>query len=370
MTSQERRGWRVVASLAFTNLIVMGPSIGTIGIFFTPLIKEFGWSRAEVSRLATAFLLAMGIVNPIVGWLLDRIEARLVMAIGVVAAGIGYILASRVHALSPLVALFALIGVGVGASTILPGMIVAANWMAKQRALAIGITIAGAGLGGCVMPPLVAHLILVYGWRTAMLCIAGPMFVLAVPVVLVAVQTRPASAEGRSVAEEAADLPGLELGPALRSWSFWAIALMQFSFTIAFTGGYFHMVPFLIGAGYSSANRGIYFWRPGCGFAGRLCSVGHPGRQVRRQDGAGNRLADTGIKHDHCARGRQPAVRVTADRIVYRDLRTDDWLRYRARNRVVGGNLRAAPVRFTRRYCRIHRHRRFGCGSDCLRANL
>ena len=258
MTSQERRGWLVVASLAFTNLIVMGPSIGTIGIFFTPLIKEFGWSRAEVSRLATAFLLAMGIVNPIVGWLLDRIEARLVMAIGVVAAGIGYILASRVHALSPLVALFALIGVGVGASTILPGMIVAANWMAKQRALAIGITIAGAGLGGCVMPPLVAHLILVYGWRTAMLCIAGPMFVLAVPVVLLMVQTRPASAEGRSVAEEAADLPGLELGPALRSWSFWAIALMQFSFTIAFTGGYFHMVPFLIGAGYSPKPRHLF----------------------------------------------------------------------------------------------------------------
>ncbi len=166
MTPQERRGWKVIASVALTNFIVMGPSIGTIGIFFTPLIKDFGWSREEVSRLATAFLIAMGIANPLVGWLLDRIEARVVMAIGAVAAGIGYVLASRADSLTALFVLFTLIGLGVGASTILPGIIVAANWIDKQRALATGITIAGAGFGGCVLPPLVAHLILVYGWRT------------------------------------------------------------------------------------------------------------------------------------------------------------------------------------------------------------
>ncbi len=34
---------------------------------------------------------------------------------------------------------------------------------------------------------------------------------------------------------------------------------MQFSFTIAFTGGYFHMVPFLIGAGYSPQTAAFIF---------------------------------------------------------------------------------------------------------------
>src|SRR5271169_4863286 len=128
MTPQERRGWKVIASVALTNFIVMGPSIGTIGIFFTPLIKDFGWTREEVSRLATAFLFAMGIINPVVGWLLDRVEARVVMTIGAAAAGVGYVLASRADSLTAMVVLFTLIGLGVGASTILPGIIVAANW--------------------------------------------------------------------------------------------------------------------------------------------------------------------------------------------------------------------------------------------------
>jgi MFS family permease len=257
MTPQERRGWTVIASVALTNFIVMGPSIGTIGIFFTPLIKEFGWSRAEVSQIATAFLFAMGVVNPLVGWLLDRIEARVVMSIGAAVAGVGYLLASRADALTPLVAFFAVIGLGVGASTILPGIIVAANWFSKRRALATGITIAGAGLGGCLLPPLVEHLILVHGWRTTMICIAAPMFVVALPAILLAIRTRPEAAASES--SEPAALAGLELGPALRSAPFWILAAMQFSFTVAFTGGYFHMVPFLIGAGYSAQTAAFIF---------------------------------------------------------------------------------------------------------------
>jgi MFS family permease len=255
MTQHDRQGWLVVGSVAATNFIVMGPSIGTIGIFFTPLIKEFGWSREQVSVMATAFLIAMGLVNPFVGWLLDRIAARIPMCIGAVLAGAAFLLASRMNSLTALVVCYALAGLGVGASTILPGTIVAANWFSEQRALAIGITIAGAGLGGCVLPPLVSHLIAVHGWRATMVCIGVPMFVLALPLILLIIRTRP---EGES-AEETAGLLGLELGPALRSSPFWMLVGMHVGFTIAFAGAYFHMVPFLIGVGYTAQSAAFIF---------------------------------------------------------------------------------------------------------------
>ena len=198
MTPQERRGWKVIASVALTNFIVMGPSIGTIGIFFTPLIKDFGWTREEVSRLATAFLIAMGIANPLVGWLLDRVEARVVMTIGAAAAGIGYVLQAA-PTRSPRCSFSSRSSDWEWARlTILPGIIVAANWFDKQRALATGITIAGAGFGGCVLPPLVAHLISGLRMRTTMLCIAAPMFVVALPVIMLAIRTRPAGAAGKA----------------------------------------------------------------------------------------------------------------------------------------------------------------------------
>jgi MFS family permease len=256
MTQHDRRGWLVVGSVAATNFIVMGPSIGTIGIFFTPLIKQFGWTREQVSLMATAFLFAMGIVNPLVGWLLDRIPARIPMSIGAIAAGAAFLAASRIHSLEALVVCYAIIGLGVGASTVTPGLIVAANWFSDRRGLAIGITIAGAGLGGCVLPPLVSHLIATSGWRATLVCIGVPMFVLALPLIVLIIRTRPEGAEGE---EQAGALSGLELGPALRSLPFWLLVAMQLGFVVAFAGVYFHMVPFLIGAGYSAQTAAFIF---------------------------------------------------------------------------------------------------------------
>jgi MFS family permease len=249
MTQRDRQGWLIIASVVVVNFLVMGPSIGTIGIFFAPLIKEFGWSREQVSGMATAFLLAMGVVSPCVGWLMDRVPARIPMGIGAALAGVAFLLASNVHSLRALIACYVLIGLGVGASTILPGTIVAANWFSEQRGLAIGITIAGAGFGGCVLPPLVSHLILLHGWRTTMVLIGIPMFVLALPIILIMIRTRP---EGETTEQHAAAVSGLEFGPALRSTPFWLIVAMQVGFTVAFTGAYFHMVLYLIGTGFSA----------------------------------------------------------------------------------------------------------------------
>ncbi len=256
MTQHDRQGWVVIAGVAAVNFIVMGPSIGTIGIFFTPLIKQFGWSREQISVTATAFLIAMGVINPLIGWLLDRMAPRIPMAIGAALAGAAFLVASRVNSLGALIACYGVIGLGVGASTITPGLIVAANWFSAQRALAIGITIAGAGFGGCVLPPLVAHLIAVYGWRATMVFIGVPMFVLALPI-LMAIVRKPAVAE--SAHEEAGAVSGLELGPALRSSAFWMLVLMQLGFTVAFAGAYFHMVPFLIGVGFTSQSAAFVF---------------------------------------------------------------------------------------------------------------
>jgi MFS family permease len=255
MTQHDRRGWLVIGGVVAVNFIVMGPSIGTITIFLIPLIKQFGWSREQVSMIATAFLIAMGVINPLIGWLLDRMAPRIPMAVGVVLAGGSFLVASRVNSLGALVACYAVMGLGVGGSTITPGLIVAANWFSARRALAIGITIAGAGLGGCVLPPLVSHLIAVYGWRETMVFIGLPMFVLALPI-LIALVRKPAVAE---VEAQAAAATGLELGPALLTMAFWMLLLAQLGFTVAFTGSYFHMVPYLIGIGYTSESAALVF---------------------------------------------------------------------------------------------------------------
>jgi MFS family permease len=255
----------VIAALWVVNFLTIGSTISTIGVFFNPLIHQFGWSHEQVSRLATAYILCMGLTAPAAGWMLDRVPAQLPMGVGVTAVAAGYLLASRAGSLTSLIAAFALIGAGVGASSLVPGTIVAANWFKQRRGLAIGIAVCGSAVGATVMPPTVAHLIILHGWRTTLLYIGAPSLALGLPVILAVVRTRPPGAAGSgremaaSVRREAAATPGLELGAALRSLPFWMLAIVQMLFTVAFNGVYYHLVPYLIGAGYSPEHAALIF---------------------------------------------------------------------------------------------------------------
>jgi MFS family permease len=241
MSPNERQGWLVIAALWVVNFLTIGSTISTIGVFFNPLIHQFGWSHEQVSRLATAYILCMGLTAPAAGWMLDRVPAQLPMGVGVTAVASGYLLASRAGSLTSLIAAFALIGAGVGASSLVPGTIVAANWFKQRRGLAIGIAVCGSAVGATVMPPTVAHLIILHGWRTTLLYIGAPSLALGLPVILAVVRTRPPGAAGSgremaaSVRREAAATPGLELGAALRSLPFWMLAIVQMLFTVSIT---------------------------------------------------------------------------------------------------------------------------------------
>jgi MFS family permease len=267
MSQSERQGWRVIAALWVVMFFTIGSTISTIGVFFNPLIHQFGWSHEQVSRLATAYILCMGLTAPAAGWMLDRVPAQLPMGVGVTAVAAGYLLASRAGSLASLITAFALIGAGVGASSLVPGTIVAANWFKPRRGLAIGIAVCGSAVGATVMPPTVAHLIIGHGWRTTMLYIGAPSLAIALPAILAVVRTRPpgavAAGSGRemaaSVRREAAATPGLELGAALCSLPFWMLAGVQVLFTVAFNGVYYHLVPYLIGAGYSPEHAALIF---------------------------------------------------------------------------------------------------------------
>ncbi|MGH7864498.1 MAG: MFS transporter, partial [Candidatus Binataceae bacterium] len=151
MTQQERQGWTIVASLFVTLLLVFGGGYNTFGVFFTPLLNQFGWSRAQLSTLPSALAISAGFAAPLIGWLLDRVEARIVIAIGAALAGVAYLGASQANSYLPMLACYALLGLGVGGATLLPCSLVVANWFKSNRGLALGVTFAGTSIGGMLM---------------------------------------------------------------------------------------------------------------------------------------------------------------------------------------------------------------------------
>jgi MFS family permease len=81
MNPRERQAWIIAASLFVTLFLVWGGGVNTGPVFLPPLLKYFGWTRARVSTLGSAGALMAGACGPLVGWLLDRIDARRVMEV-------------------------------------------------------------------------------------------------------------------------------------------------------------------------------------------------------------------------------------------------------------------------------------------------
>jgi MFS family permease len=260
MSQSERQGWSVIAALWVVMFFTIGATISTIGVFFNPLIHEFGWSHEQVSRIATGFILCMGITAPAAGWMLDWLPAQVPMGAGAAAAVIGYLLASRSNSLASLIVAFALIGAGVGSSTLVPGTIVAANWFKERRGLAIGIAICGSAVGATLMPPVIAHVIIVRGWRVAMLYLGAPILLVSLPVILAMIRTRPPGEQAPdAAAQPTEEMAGLDLGAAMSVLPFWMLVAVQMLFTVAYQGVYYHLVPYFIGIGYSPERAALIF---------------------------------------------------------------------------------------------------------------
>jgi hypothetical protein len=69
-------GWRIVGALAVTETISWGIIYYAFTVFITPMERELGWSRAEMTGGFSLALLIMGaMAYPVGGWV-DKHGAR------------------------------------------------------------------------------------------------------------------------------------------------------------------------------------------------------------------------------------------------------------------------------------------------------
>jgi MFS family permease len=178
------------------------------------------------------------------------------MAGGAIITGLAWVALSRATSFGEFLAINGLLGICVGASTIILCSLVIANWFEERRGLAMGIAFSGLTLGGAAMTIVANYTIAVGGWRVGLRRSQRRSILLFVRTTNstetdTAVQTRD---ESRVVAESPAslpDLPGLELSQATRDRSFWLIATAQLFAGLSF-GLAPHYVAYLIGIGYSA----------------------------------------------------------------------------------------------------------------------
>jgi len=263
MTDRDRRGWIIVGAICVTMFFIWG-AINSGAVFFVPVLKHFGWTRAKLSIAFASGWVTGGATGPLIGWLADRVNPKKMIVVGATITGVLYILLSRATTFGAFLAINALFGICVGASTTIPCSILIASWFERQRGLAIGIAFAAAPIGGAGMTPLANYIVTAAGWRAGYFAIGLPIVVVVVPLVVLLV--RPANSGDTDASATSADAPvpapievsGFELGQARKTRSFWLICAVQFLVGSTLGMGP-HYIAYLTGLGYSAAFAASVF---------------------------------------------------------------------------------------------------------------
>lgn len=263
-------GWWIVAVGAFSAGL---SSVNNLGftVFFLPLSKELGLSRAVTSLVLSSSRLEGGMLGPFSGLAIDRLGVRFFLVFGSLVAGTGLILLGTVvHSLWSLFVVYGLV-IGVGFNMgFFPTALAAINvWFIRRRTMAMGILNASWGAVGFVLVPVLSYIVLHFGWRSAAVASGVLVMASAVPAFLVVRNSpesmglrpdgakpddAPASAPGSGMAERrgaAEAQPDFTVRQALKSPTFWLLVVAANLRMSAHSSLIIHFVPLLVWKGFS-----------------------------------------------------------------------------------------------------------------------
>jgi ACS family hexuronate transporter-like MFS transporter len=167
-----RRRWWMIA-FAFSATFINYLDRQTLSVSAPMIREQFHMSNVAYSRVLFAFLLAYTIMNGVSGPVIDRLGTR-----------VGYGLCMAWWSIAAIAHAFAHGVWSFGICRFFLGMGEAGNWPAavkvvsewfpgNERALASGIFNSGSAIGAMIAPPVVAFILLCYGWPSAFVLVGA-----------------------------------------------------------------------------------------------------------------------------------------------------------------------------------------------------
>jgi len=231
-------GW-VVVGMGFLAGFVGFGFVYSYGVFFKPLSSEFGWSRSLIAGAFSLYAVLHNLLAFFAGRAVDTIGPKPILAVAGISLGASMIVMSRVDSVWELYVYFGIL-FSIGLACIFsPVMATVSRWFDAKRGFAAGITATGIGTGALVFSPLSAWLISTLGWRQSYVVLGIVAWVVFVPIVIF-VREAPARTLGAASPGTSAD--GLSFGEAIKTMTFWAIALSLLCLDIAIFALMMHIV--------------------------------------------------------------------------------------------------------------------------------
>ena len=275
-------GWWVVSAAVTGMALSIAPiAILSLGLFMKPLSAEFGWERGDISLAITLTALSLSFAMPVAGRLVDRFGPKRVLypsilLLGSLVASLYFLTDSILH----LYLNFICIGIaGSGTGGVAYAKVVT-NWFSRRRGLALGMTMAGVGLGNAIVAPYAQFLIELTGWRLAYVGLAATMVAITLPLVWLLLKESP---EEMGLRADGVDQPaqqtdnenqqvyGLAATDARKTHTFWIMLVAFVGIGLGVNGLGIHLVPMLTDWGMAASTAALVFSVSGlCTIIGRV----------------------------------------------------------------------------------------------------
>ena len=221
----------------------------TQGLFIEAWIADFGWTRAQASLGILGSTLALAAVLPFIGSIVDRYGLVTPVMISLLGLSVAYVLLGMfVQSIATFVMLAMLQAILGSASSPLAYTRAINTVFNKQRGLALGVALSGAGVAATFGPTLISNAIDAFGWRGAYFAMA--LFTLLVGAVIVIVLSRLKGATTSANIDTEAASRDFKIAKASRTY--WTIMAAIFCLSLGLGGLMIHFVPILLDVGFTT----------------------------------------------------------------------------------------------------------------------
>lgn len=275
-------GWWIVASASGIQWLAAVLWMQSYGAYVVLLQEEFGWSKTLLAGAFALTRMESGLLGPLQGWLVDRFGPRIILVIGTLIFGAGFMLFSYVDSILTFYIAFALIALGSSLGGFVTLMVSVVNWFQRNRAKAAALSQIGYSVGGlCV--PLVVIALETGGWRATAFYSGILVLVVGLPLIAV-IRHRPQDygeqpdgldetvEDNIKLDKRARVQRDFSWQQAVRTPAFWLISCGHALSLLVVSSVLVHLIPHLAeGLGYSLTTAGsIVALMTGCQFIGQF----------------------------------------------------------------------------------------------------
>jgi MFS family permease len=245
-------GWVVVFVSFLCHMFIFAVPTLMLPQLYGPMIDQFGWTRSDVTLIASAKFASGAITAFFTGQFIQRFGTGVTTVVAALITGLGMISFLFITEIWHLIAIGAVLGIG-SLSLVINIKVLVSRWFQGRLGLALGLALLGtAGVGPSltfVLEPLINE----YGWRMSVAFLSGGIWFIALPIFLFFARENPKDlglkTEGMSDAQSSniKDLPKhfSDFAATVKKQTFIAMSIGVFLIGFVDQGLLQHTVEFL-----------------------------------------------------------------------------------------------------------------------------